>query len=414
MQFTEEFKAGRVWGLLTSIDLFNCNPKKIRSAKEIKKYVRELCKKIEMKRYGETIAVRFGREERVKGYSMAQLIETSLISGHFAEQTNSAYIDIFSCKYYDPIKAEKFSKEFFKAKRVESSFTIRKMPWAKKQKTLEIPNPKDWFFESPDIGKSFSLALKGKQVYYKRSPFQKIEVYKTKSFGKMLALDNVIQLTEADEFAYHEMIVHPALFVHLKPEKVLVIGGGDGGTIREIAKHSDVKEIHLCDLDEEVVLASKKFLPFTAKGFKDKRVEVFHEDGFRFLKGRENYYDVIIIDSTDPIGPGKALFTSEFYKSVFNSLQKDGIMVNQLENIFLYKKLINNTSKKIKKLFPKFNYYFTLVPTYPGGNIGFGFASKKFNALKPKNKKIKGSLKYYSAQIHKASFVLPKFAEKLL
>jgi spermidine synthase len=412
MQFADEFKAGRVWGLLTSVDLFGCNPKKIRSKKEIKKYVRQLCKKIDMKRFGETHAIRFGSEERVKGYSMMQLIETSIISGHFAEQTNSAYIDIFSCKYYDPIKAEEFSKEFFEAKRAESYFTIRKMPWAKEQKTIEIPNPKDWFFEMLEVKKGQSLALKGKLLYSKRSPYQKIEVYDTNGFGRMLALDNIIQLTEYDEFTYHEMIVHPALFVHPKPERVLVIGGGDGGTIREIEKHSDVKEIHLCDLDEEVVLTAKKFLPFTAKGFNDKRVSLFHEDGFRFLKGRKKYYDVIIVDSTDPIGPGKTLFGSNFYKLVFDSLKEDGIMINQCEDFFFFKKFVKETAKKIKKLFPKFKYYFTITPSY-GGKIGFGFASKKYDALKTREKKINGKLNYYTPKIHKAAFVLPKFAEEI-
>ncbi|MCD6434467.1 MAG: polyamine aminopropyltransferase [Candidatus Diapherotrites archaeon] len=414
MQFIDEFKAGRAWGLLTSIDLFDCNPKKIRSAKEIKRYVRELCKLIDMKRYGPTIAIRFGSEERVKGYSMMQLIETSLISGHFAEQTNSAYIDIFSCKYYDPIIAEKFTKKFFEAKRVESYFTIRRMPWARKQKLAEIPNPRDWFFETLELNRGVALAVKGKRIYYKKSPYQTIEVYKTKAFGKMLVLDGVIQLTESDEFAYHEMIVHPALHVHPKPERVLVIGGGDGGAIREIAKHRDVKEIHLCDIDEEVVNAAKKYLPFTAVGFKDKRVKIFHEDGFVFLDGRKNFYDVIIVDSTDPIGPGKTLFGSRFYRLVYDSLKGDGIMINQLESIFYHKEFIGKTVRKIKRIFPKLWYYYTIVPTYPSGMIGFGFASKKYSPLKIRNKKLKGKLKYYSKEIHKAAFALPKFAEKIL
>jgi len=405
----DEFKQGKMWGMVTSIDLFNCDPEKIRSSEEIKKYVKELCQKIDMKRFGETITVRFGEEKRVQGYSMTQLIETSLISGHFAEDTNSAYIDVFSCKYYDPEKVEEFTKEFFKAKKTETNIVFRKMPGTE----TEIPNTRNWFFESLEVKKGRALGLKAKQIYSKQSSYQKIEAYKTDSFGKMLVLDNTVQLTEKDEFAYHEMIVHPALFVHPKPEKVLVIGGGDGGTIREITKHKEVKEIHLCDLDKEVVLTAKKFLPFTAKAFKDKRVQIFYEDGFEFLKKRNDYYDIIIVDSTDPVGPGKILFSSKFYKLVFDSLKKDGILINQLEIMFYDYGFITKTSEKIKKLFPKFSYYYTLVPTYPSGAIGFGFASKKYNALNPKKKKITGNLKYYTKEIHKASFVLPKYAEKL-
>ncbi|PIN99145.1 MAG: hypothetical protein COT90_00905 [Candidatus Diapherotrites archaeon CG10_big_fil_rev_8_21_14_0_10_31_34] len=414
MQFVDEFKAGRLWGMLTSIDLFDCNPQKIRSEKEIKKYVIELCKLIDMKRYGETFTVRFGEEERVKGYSMMQLIETSNISGHFAERTNSAYIDIFSCKYYDPVKAEQFSKKFFGAKRIESYFTVRRMPWAKEQKRMEMPNPRDWFFETLEFDRGVSLSVKGKQIYSKKSPFQNIEVYKTKAFGKMLVLDGAIQLTEKDEFAYQEMLAHPALFTHPKPERVLVIGGGDGGILREIAKHSDVKEIDLCEIDEGVVLASKKFLPFTAIGFKDKRVNVFYEDGFKFLKGRKNHYDVIIVDSTDPVGPGKTLFSSNFFNLIFDSLKESGIMVNQSEGIFFRMKFIAETAKKMKKIFPHYWYYYTMVPTYPSGTIGFGFASKKYSPFKVKNKKINGKLKYYNKKIHNAAFVLPEFAEKML
>jgi len=411
MQFADEFKKGRMWGMLSSIDLFECNPKKIRSEQDIKEYVKELCKKIDMKRFGETVTVRFGEDERVSGYSMTQLIETSLISGHFAEQTNTAYIDVFSCKQYNPKEVEKFSKKFFEAKKSEINITYRKMPG---KNLPEIPNSANWFFETLETEKGRSVGIKGKKIYSNQSPFQNIEVYKTKPFGRMLALDGTIQLTEFDEFAYHEMIVHPALTTHPKPEKILIIGGADGGTAREIEKHKQVKEIHLCDLDKEVGNASKKFLPFVAKGLKDKRLTVFNEDGFKFLKNKKNYYDIIIVDSTDPVGPGKILFSSKFYKLVFNALKKDGLMVNQFETFYYMKKTIKGITKTIKKIFPKFWYYYALVPTYPSGSIGFGFASKKYNPLNAGTKKLKGNLKYYSKEIHKAAFVLPKFMEKVI
>ncbi len=411
MQLKNEFKEEKAWGLLTSIDLFECNPKKIRSKKEIKKYAKKLCELIEMKRFRETTAVRFGQDKKVQGYSMIQLIETSLISGHFAENTNSAYIDIFSCKYYDAQKAEQFTKKFFEAKKTESNLLIRKMPSAFKKE--ELPNPRNWFFERLEIKQGQSLAVKGKQIYSKKSSFQNIEVYDTKAFGRMLVLDGIIQTTEKDEFTYHEMIVHPAIHVHSNPKKVLIIGGGDGGTAREIEKHPEVKEIHLCDLDKQVIETAKKFLPFTAEGFKNEKLKVFNEDGFKFLKRKKNYYDIIIVDSTDPIGPGKNLFKKNFYELVYASLKSEGIMINQFENFFELKEFVKETSKKIKKVFPILKYYYTLTPSY-GGLIGFGFASKKFNPLEFKEKKLKGKLKYYSPAIHKSAFVLPKFAENLV
>ncbi len=170
-----------------------------------------------------------------------------------------------------------------------------------------------WFAEKLELQKGSSLAVKIKeQLYSGKSKYQAIDVFVTEMYGRMLVIDGVIMLTESDEYAYHEMIVHVPMQSHKRPQRVLVIGGGDGGCIREIVKYKEVKEIHLCEIDKEVVNISKKYLPGIASGYDDPRVTVYYEDGSVFLKEKRDRYDVIIVDSTDPIGPGKALFTKEF------------------------------------------------------------------------------------------------------
>jgi len=162
-----------------------------------------------------------------------------------------------------------------------------------------------------------------------RSKFQKIDVYETARLGKMLLLDDIIMLTEYDEFAYHEMIAHPSLHVHPKVKKVLVIGGGDGGTVREILKHSDIQEVHVCEIDEEVISVCKKHFPTLSSGFDNPKVKIFFEDGAAFVRERKNEYDLIIVDSSDPIGPAEVLFQEQFYRNMFDALKDDGITVTQ-------------------------------------------------------------------------------------
>jgi len=204
-QLKKRFHEKDAWGLTSSINLKNCNPESIRNADKIKQYVKELCELIGMKRHGDPVVIHFGENERVSGFSMTQLIETSLISGHFANATDSAYIDIFSCNWYDPDVAEEFTKKFFEAENSNATTVIRS---------------EEWFEEEIEFKKGVSAKLQiKKKIFSTQSKFQKIDVYETVAFGKMLVIDGVIMLTEADEFCYHEMISHPALSVH--PKKLL-------------------------------------------------------------------------------------------------------------------------------------------------------------------------------------------------
>jgi spermidine synthase len=266
-----------------------------------------------------------------------------------------------------------------------------------------------WIQDAWDKRKGRTISIKAlKKIESYRSKLQTISVYDSVCFGRVLVIDNTIMLTEFDEFAYHEMIAHVALHVHPDPGKVLVIGGGDGGTIREILKH-DVKSVVLCEIDEHVIRMSKKHFPKIAAGYADPRVEVVCEDGAEYVRKRPDTFDIIIVDSTDPVGPGEVLFKEPFYRSMFESLTKEGIAVTQSESMFYESGIIKSLFQFNRKIFPIARYYYTLVPTYPSGTIGFSLCSKKYDPVKDiRDNKIPG-LRYYNSEVHKAAFVLPQF-----
>ena len=276
---------------------------------------------------------------------------------------------------------------------------------------------KGWFSERCDMWQGISLSLEIKKVLYeKKSKYQEIGLYQTKEFGKMLVLDGIIQLTQADEFAYHEMLAHLPLFAHPSPENMLVIGGGDGGLLREVARHDCVKYIDICEIDKDVIKVSKKLLPDIASGFDDKRVKVNILDANVFIKKMKKKYDIIIVDSSDPIGPGSVLFRYEFYKDLKAALKKNGIIATQGESFFLHENIVADLIKITRKLFYRQAYAQIFTPTYPGGNICVCMGSLGPKLTKPArkiSKKMQKQLKYYSPKIHKSSFVLPFFAQKI-
>ena len=229
----------------------------------------------------------------------------------------------------------------------------------------------------------------------------------------MLVLDGVIMCTEWDEHAYHEMLAHVPMFTHPHPERVLVVGGGDGGTIREVLKHPSVKEAILCEIDEHVIRLSKKHLPALASSLDDPRVKIMCEDGAKFVRENKNAFDIILVDSSDPIGPATVLFSEEFYSSMRDSLRDGGIAATQSESFFYHGDIVQKLTGYAKKLFPIPGYYFTVVPTYPSGIIGFTFCSKKYHPLNNIDEKriaeLAPKLRYYNAAIHRGSFALPTF-----
>lgn len=275
-----------------------------------------------------------------------------------------------------------------------------------------------WFHDSVEFAHGTRLSIKIRDVLcHYRSSFQEIAIFETENLGRMLVLDDITMLTEFDEFAYHEMIVHVPMMVHPDPSRVLVIGGGDGGTVRELLKHTEVSRIHVCEIDMEVIKACREYLPSIASGFDDPRVEVFSEDGARFVKEHPGEYNVVIVDSTDPVGPGRVLFQRKFYEDMKKALTGEGIAVTQCESMYFHQEIIQEVSSFARDIFPNVAYYYTLVPTYPSGIIGFFFCSLKYDPLRDLSEqkaRNMSDLRYYTPAVHRASFTLPRFGEILL
>lgn len=276
-----------------------------------------------------------------------------------------------------------------------------------------------WFTErhTPDV--KFSINI-DRQLYCGHSDFQRIDVFDSKEFGKILTLDGYIMLTEKDEFIYHEMMTHVPMAVTRGPCRVLVIGGGDGGVVRELVKYDAVKHIDLIEIDELVVSVCRRHIPQTASRLDDPRVTVLYEDGLKYTRMHENEYDLILVDSTDPFGPGEDLFTKEFYGNCFNALKDGGIMVNQLESPFYAKDAaaMQLAHKRICSTFPISRVYQANIPTYPSGLWLFGFASKKYHPVRDFNPSAWNALniptRYYNTNLHTGSFALPTYVEDML
>lgn len=276
-----------------------------------------------------------------------------------------------------------------------------------------------WFHERGILWPGQAMSLQVKNVlYHGRSKFQDVLVFESTNHGNVLVLDGVIQVTERDEFAYQEMMAHIPLFSHPNPEKVLVIGGGDGGILREIAKHPGVKEIFICEIDEDVIIYSKKYLPSLAKGFDDPRVSVKIMDGSKFLDENQQSFDVIITDSSDPVGPASVLFETPFYDAIFRSLKDGGVVCTQGECIWLHLNLIRPLIKSISRIYSTVEYAYTTIPTYPSGQIGFIIAGKNRGSCKKPctlaSDQQLSTMRYYTPELHEASFVLPKFANEAI
>jgi len=271
-----------------------------------------------------------------------------------------------------------------------------------------------WIRDKWDERRGRSLTVKILETLESyQTKYQKIAIYQTECFGKMMQLDDVIMFTEFDEFAYHEMISHVALHVHPNPQNVLIIGGGDGGAAREVLKHN-INRVDLCDIDEEVTKLSRKYFPTIASKLDDPRLHLHHEDGAQFIRERKGEYDVIIVDSTDPWGPAEVLFKEAFYRDMYAALTEDGIVITQSESMYYDQPRIKELFDFNQKIFKIVKYFYTLVPTYPSGQIGFSFCSKKYDPLADSKDVTIDDLKYYTKAIHQAAFVLPNFMKKIV
>jgi spermidine synthase len=311
--------------------------------------------------------------------------------------------------------------------------------------------PKGWFSEVNSQWPGQALSLEVAEVLHdQKSKYQHVQVFRNKVWGTVLVLDGVIQVTQKDEIAYHELIAHIPLFSHKKPENVLIVGGGDGGTMREVLKHPSVKKVVICEIDQMVIDVAKKYLPQLAVSYSDPRVTVVCQDAAKYMEQKEvlGTFDVIIADTSDPVGPAAALFEAPFYKCMYHALRAGGKVCTQAESIWLNLDLIQKLISENMDLYANVEYATTQIPTYPCGQIGFLLCSKgeddgadtdspqkgkgKKKAKKRKTKQSKkptcskpvrkntgkdfekATFKYYSEGIHKAAFVLPKFVEDAL
>lgn len=273
-----------------------------------------------------------------------------------------------------------------------------------------------WLTEkhSEDIALSYRVK---RTIFSAVSSFQHIDVVENPQYGRMLLLDGIVMFAEANEFVYSEMISHVPLFVHPRPRKVLIIGGGDGGTAREVLRHPDVERVDLVEIDRMVVETALEHFPDIAGALKDPKVNLEFTDGYDFLEKTEGRWDVVIVDSTDPIGPGRRLFETEFYRNLLRRLEVDGIMVAQCESPFFHPDLIRRVMGDLRSLFSTAHLYCAFVPVYQGGMWAFAFASNAYDPEKhfrtDKYNTLRLPLRYYNDRVHHAAFCLPTFAREL-
>lgn len=276
-----------------------------------------------------------------------------------------------------------------------------------------------WFSENhtPDVKLSLRL---DRHLYSVQSDYQQIDVFESREFGRVLALDGNIMLTERDEFIYDEMMAHVPMAVHPGIRNVLVIGAGDGGVIKELTRYDRIESIDLVEMDPLVLDVCRKYLPGNACRLDDERVHIYTGNGLKFIRRCENKYDLIVVDSTDPFGPSEGLFTKEFYGNCYKALRDDGIMVNQQGSPFYAEdaNAMQRSHKRIAETFPISRVFQAHIPTYAAGYWLLGFASKKYHPIDDLNKEAWNALglktRYYTTRLHVGAFYLPAFLEEFL
>lgn len=264
---------------------------------------------------------------------------------------------------------------------------------------------------APFVAVEYSYEVE-KVLYKGKSKYQDIMVFENPYFGRVLILDGVVQLTERDEFFYHEMLTHVVMHAHPNPRRVVVIGGGDGGTVREVLKHDSVEKLYFVEIDKSVIDVSREFFPSVACSVDDKRVEIKNMDGAEFIRGAKDI-DAVIVDSTDPIGFARTLYSDEFFNSIKNSLSKQGMYVTHSESLILHPDIVTQVQQSMKGIFPAVSLYTTTITTYPGNWWTFAVGSMELDPREPR-REYNIETKYYSDEIHRHSFVPPGLYDKII
>lgn len=372
------------------------------------------------------------------GVSGVVVIEESHLAIHTWPEYGYASVDLFTCgDTVDPWISYQILKDAFKAghgsamelKRGEMALLTRKnfdVKQLRDEKSSEKGTPirtRDVWFTERDDKIALSLKHDGK-LYDVQSDYQRVEVYNTQAYGNMLTLDGMVMTSEKDEYVYHEMITHIPTLTHPNPKRALIIGGGDGGTAREMLKHESLDEVVMVEIDEKVIEACKQHLPSIASALDDPKLNLIVDDGIKYVKAAtEGSFDIVIVDSTDPVGPAEGLFSVDFYKEVYRILSEDGIMITQSESPRFNNKVFKEIYEVYRTIFgkDKVHCYLAYIPTYPTGMWSFSYSTKgnahptaNFDKEKSKVFAETHDLSYYNEEIHESAFALPNFVKRMI
>ncbi|MCO5260817.1 MAG: polyamine aminopropyltransferase [Crocinitomicaceae bacterium] len=372
------------------------------------------------------------------GVSGVVVIQESHLAIHTWPEYGYAAVDLFTCGEMDAWISFDYLKDCFKSnsysaiemKRgsvnllTRNDFDVRSM----REQAAGWRNPEFYtrnvWFTDKDEDQALSLRFTGEVFYDVQSPFQRVRILESTKYGKMLTLDDMVMTTINDEFHYHEMISHPAIFTHGNAKNILVIGGGDGGTIREVLRHKEVEKVTMVEIDGEVIKACKEHLPQIAASFDNPKLDLKVDDGIAFVKNAApKSYDVIIVDGSDPVGPAEGLFSVAFYQNCYNALKDGGILITQGESPKFNQKAFAELNHTLQGIFGKDNAPISLfyVPTYPTGmwSFQYGLKGSENPVAVEKEEEIESfvnaqGLRYYNSAIHKASFATPNFVKNLV
>ncbi|HEY9117719.1 MAG TPA: polyamine aminopropyltransferase [Roseivirga sp.] len=415
------------------VEYYNCSPELLNDVVHIEESMENAAEEA-----GATIINSTFHHFSPYGVSGVVVIQESHLAIHTWPEYGYASVDLFTCgDTVNPWVSYQMLKDAFKAAHGSAVELSRGEMALLSKKNFDVKSMRDeksandgspiktrdvWFTERDD---KIALSLKhdGK-LYDVQSDYQRVEVYNTQAYGNMLTLDGMVMTTEVDEYVYHEMISHVPLLTHPNPKRVLIIGGGDGGTAREVLKHEGLEEVVMVEIDDKVIEASKLHLPSIAQALEHPKLNLIVDDGIKYVNDTaDGSFDLVIVDSTDPVGPAEGLFSVDFYNEVYRILSADGIMITQSESPRFNSKVFKEIYQTYRGIFgqDKVHCYLAYIPTYPTGMWSFSYSSKgSANPLQQKSKDAieafvkSAQLKYYNADLHHAAFALPTFVKEMI
>lgn len=415
------------------MEYYDCTPEILNDVVKIEKSMEQAAEEA-----GATIINSTFHHFSPYGVSGVVVIQESHLAIHTWPEFGYASVDLFTCgDTVNPWVSYQMLKEAFEAghgSAVELSrgemallkrknFDVKAMRDEKSTEEGEPIRTRDVWFTERDDKIALSLKHDGK-LYDVQSDYQKVAIYNTQAYGNMLTLDGMVMTTEKDEYVYHEMITHVPVLTHPNPKRALVIGGGDGGTVRELLRHEQLEDVVLVEIDDKVIEASKLHLPSIASALDDPKLDLVVDDGIEYVKNTpDGAFDIVIVDSTDPVGPAEGLFTVEFYQDVHRILSNDGVMITQSESPRFNSKVFKEIYQTYRGIFGQNNVhcYLAYIPTYPTGMWSFSYSSKGsahplngFDAKKSAEFAKNHELQYYNDGIHQAAFALPSFVKEMI